>query len=76
MKAFKILVGVIIFFILAAVIGLAWQWLFAQFLPSEVYAAVTELYTIGIRTLKISVSVCGVLGMICSYGLCTYTIKL
>ncbi|MBR4508949.1 MAG: hypothetical protein IKP23_05750 [Elusimicrobiaceae bacterium] len=76
MKAFKILVGVIVFFILAALIGLAWQWLFAQFMPSDLYATLTELHTFGVRSLKLSLSVCGLLGMICSYGLCTYTIKL
>lgn len=76
MKAFKILVGVIVFFILAALLGLAWQWLFAQFFPGDLYATLTAVHTVGIKTLSISANICGVLGMICSYGLCTYTIKL
>ncbi len=76
MKAFKILIGVIIFFILAAIIGLGWQWLFAQFLPNDLYSTLTAVHSVGVKPLSISSSICGILGMICSYGLCTYTIKL
>ncbi|MBQ4493571.1 MAG: hypothetical protein II972_03095 [Elusimicrobiaceae bacterium] len=76
MKAFKILVGVIVFFIIAALLGLAWQWLFAQVLPGDLYATLTAVHTFGVKPLSLSTSICGILGMICSYGLCTYTIKL
>lgn len=76
MKAFKILVGVIVFFILAALIGMAWQWLFGQFLPGDLLSTLTAVHTVGVKPLSISTSICGILGMVCSYGLCTYTIKL
>ncbi len=76
MKAFKILIGVIVFFILAAIIGMAWQWLFAQILPGDLYSTLTAAHSVGVKPLGISTSICGILGMICSYGLCTYTIKL
>jgi len=76
MKGFKILVGVIVFFILAAIIGFGFEWLFAKILPAGLFATLTAVHTVGIKCLSISSSVCGVLGMVCSYGLCTYTIKL
>ena len=76
MKAFKILVGVIIFFILAALFGMAWEWLFRNVLPGNLYATLTAVHNVGVKSLSLNSSLCGVLGMICSYGLCTYTIKL
>ena len=76
MKALKILVGVIVFFILAAVLGMGWEWLFRQFLPSDLVATLTAVHTIGVNPVSISASIGGVLGMICSYEICTYTIKL
>ena len=63
MKAFKILVGVIVFFILAALFGLAWQWLFAQFMPGDLYSTLTAVHTFGVKPLSLSTSICGILGL-------------
>lgn len=76
MKAFKILVGVIIFFIIAALIGYGFEWLFIKVLPGNIASTLTAAHTFGIRALSISTSISGFLGMVCSYGICTYTIKL
>ncbi len=76
MKAFKILIGVIIFFILAAIIGYGFEWLFTHVLPHDLSSTLIASHTVGIRPLSISASISGVLGMVCAYGLCTYTIKL
>ena len=76
MKGLKILLGVIIFFILAALIGYGFEWLFIKVLPGNIASTLTAAHTFGIRALSITTSISGVLGMICSYGLCTHTIKL
>ena len=41
MKAFKILVGVIIFFIIAALIGYGFEWLFIKVLPGNIASTLT-----------------------------------
>ena len=76
MKYFKILLGVIIFFILAALIGYGFEWLFIKVLPSNIASTLTAAHSVGIRALSISASISGVLGMVCSYEICTHTIKL
>ena len=76
MKAFKILIGVIIFFIVAALIGYGFEWLFIKVLPGNIASTLTAAHTFGIRALSISTSISGVLGMVCSYAICTHTVKL
>ena len=76
MKGLKILVGVIVFFIIAGILGMGWEWLFRQFLSGNLVETLTTAYSVGVKPLSISASISGVLGMICSYEICTYTIKL
>lgn len=76
MKAIKILVGVLLFFIFAALIGYGFEWLFIKVLPGNLASTLTAAHNFGVRALSISTSLCGIFGMIISYILCTRTVKL
>ena len=60
------IVFVVLTLILGAVPGLGLEYL-AGFLPGQLAGALTRVYTLGIHPVAVSVTLCGVLGLIFGY---------
>ena len=58
----------VIFLIIAAVIGYGFDALFSS-VPKNAASFFIEPFTIGIRPISISANICGIVGLIISFGL-------
>ncbi|MDR0953302.1 MAG: hypothetical protein LBM71_03835 [Elusimicrobiota bacterium] len=75
MKGLRSVIFVVIFFILAALIGYGFEKLMVSFLPSDLAGSLVRVFDIGVHALSFNINLCGILGLIISYFLVSYLIK-
>ena len=59
----------VIFLLIAAGIGYGFDTVFSSLLPRSSSAFFIDPFHFGIRPLGVSLNVCGIIGLICSYGI-------
>lgn len=75
MKGIRSVIFVVIFFILAGLIGWGLEKLFVSVLPSSMAGSLVRVWDIGVHALSFNINVCGILGMILSYLIVSYLMK-
>lgn len=75
MKNVRSVLFVVIFFVLAALIGFGFEKIFVAILPSDFAGMLTRVYDIGVHALSFGVNMCGVFGLIASYFIVSYIMK-
>lgn len=75
MRGLRSVVFVVIFFILAGLIGYGFEKLFVAVLPSQVVGTLVRVYDLGVHALSLNFNVCGILGLIISYLIVSYLMK-
>ncbi len=75
MKGVRSIIFVVIFFILAGLIGYGFERLFVAVLPSSTVGSLVRVWDIGVHALSFNFNVCGVLGLIISYLIVSYLMK-
>lgn len=75
MKGIRSVIFVVIFFILAGLIGYGFEKLFVSLLPSATVGTLVKVYDVGVHALSFNFNVCGILGLILSYLIVSYLMK-
>ena len=75
MKGIRSVIFVVIFFILAGLIGWGFEKLFVAVLPSDLAGSLVRVWDIGVHALSFNINICGILGLIISYLIVSYLIK-
>lgn len=75
MKGVRSTIFVVIFFILAGLIGYGFERLFVTFLPSTAVGSLVRVWDIGVHALSFNFNICGILGLIISYLIVSYLMK-
>ncbi len=75
MKGIRSIIFVVIFFILAGLIGYGFEKLFVALLPSATVGSLVKVYDVGVHALSLNFNICGILGLICSYLIVSYLMK-
>ncbi|MDR1684608.1 MAG: hypothetical protein LBR90_04015 [Elusimicrobiota bacterium] len=75
MKGLRSAIFVIIFFILAALIGFGLERLTVSVLPSDAAGFLVREFSLGAHALSFNVNVCGIIGLILSYLIVSYLMK-
>ena len=75
MKGIRSIIFVVIFFILAGLIGYGFEKLFVAVLPSETVGSLVRVFDVGVHALSLNFNVCGILGLILSYLIVSYLMK-
>ena len=75
MKGIRSVIFVVIFFILAGLIGYGLEKLFVSVLPSDALGSLVKVFDIGVHALSFNFNVCGIIGLILSYMIVNYLMK-
>ena len=75
MKGIRSVLFVVIFFVLAALIGYGIEKLVVAVLPSDLAGGLVRVFDIGVHALSFNVNICGILGLIASYFIVSYIMK-
>lgn len=75
MKGVRSVIFVVIFFILAGLIGYGLEKLFVSVLPSDALGSLVKVFDIGVHALSFNFNVCGIIGLILSYMIVNYLMK-
>ena len=69
------LVYVVLLLVVAGLIGYGFDALFSSLLPQNASATFIKPFALGIRPLSIHISICGIIGLICSYALMKFIFR-
>lgn len=69
------LIYVILLLVVAGLIGYGFDAVFSSLLPQNAASTFIKPFALGIRPLSIHISVCGILGVICSYMLMKFIFR-
>jgi hypothetical protein len=75
MKNVRSGIFVIIFFIVAGLIGYGFEKLFVAVLPSDFAGFLVRVWDVGVHSLSFNFNLCGVLGIVFSFFIVSYLIK-
>ncbi len=69
------LIYVILLLVVAGLIGYGFDAIFSSLLPQNAAATFIKPFALGIRPLSIHISICGIIGVICSYMLMKFIFR-
>ncbi|MDR0646631.1 MAG: hypothetical protein LBG46_06785 [Elusimicrobiota bacterium] len=75
MKNVRSVVFVVIFFILAGLIGYGFEKIFVALLPSDLTGMLVRVWDIGVHSLSLNFNLCGVCGIVISFFIVNYLMK-
>lgn len=75
MRGLRSIIFVVIFFILAGLIGYGAQKLCVALLPADFAHTLMHVYNIGVTCLSFNVNICGILGLVASFAIVSYVVK-
>ena len=75
MKGIRSVLFVVIFFVLAALIGYGFEKLIVAVLPSDFAGSLVRVFDIGVHALSFNLNVCGIIGLVISYFIVSYIMK-
>ena len=75
MRGLRSVIFVVIFFIIAGLIGYGAEKVCVALLPSDFVGTLVRVYDVGVHCLSLNVNICGIIGLIASYAIVTYVVK-
>ncbi len=75
MRGIRSVIFVVIFFILAGLIGYGLEKAVVAILPSDAVGSLVRVFDIGVHALSFNFNVCGIIGLILSYLIVSYLMK-
>ncbi len=75
MKGIRSVIFVVIFFILAGLIGYGLEKFLVAVLPSDALGSLVKVFDVGVHALSFNFNVCGIVGLILSYMIVNYLMK-
>lgn len=69
------LIYVILLLVIAGLIGYGFDTVFSHLLPQNAASTFIKPFALGIRPLSIHISICGIIGVICSYMLMKFIFR-
>lgn len=71
----RYLIYVVLLLIVAGAIAYGLDAISVKMLPQNISSVMTKPYSLGVRALGIHISICGVIGLICSHALLRFIFK-